>query len=186
MDLVFVYGPPAVGKLTVAKHLSHLTGYGSFHNHLSFDIVQAFFEPFSKPFSKMLHDIRIKIFIAASECGASGAIFTMCYDHPGDSWIVNDINSTILRMGGRVYFVQLFCEKAELLRRVEQPSRTDFHKLTSPDKLIKTLDEWELFLPVQGFESYRIDNTNIPPEEVARLVKEHFELPQLNHQASDC
>ncbi len=35
MQLVFLYGPPGVGKLTVGNALSALTGYKLFHNHLT-------------------------------------------------------------------------------------------------------------------------------------------------------
>ena len=34
MKHLFLYGAPAVGKLTVAKELADLTGYKLFHNHL--------------------------------------------------------------------------------------------------------------------------------------------------------
>jgi len=33
MRLVFIYGMPATGKLTVAKELVDITGYALFHNH---------------------------------------------------------------------------------------------------------------------------------------------------------
>ncbi len=35
MRLVFIYGPPGVGKLTVARELAALTGFKLFHNHLT-------------------------------------------------------------------------------------------------------------------------------------------------------
>ena len=35
MKLVFIYGLPGVGKLTVAKELSIITGYKLFHNQCS-------------------------------------------------------------------------------------------------------------------------------------------------------
>jgi len=41
MKLVFIYGPPASGKLTVARELATLTGYRLFHNHLIVDAVAA-------------------------------------------------------------------------------------------------------------------------------------------------
>lgn len=49
MRLVLIYGPPAAGKLTVAKGLAHLTGYKFFHNHLTVDVVLSVFERASKP-----------------------------------------------------------------------------------------------------------------------------------------
>ena len=84
MRLVFIYGPPGVGKLTVAEALSRLTGYGVFHNHLSFDIARAFFKSFSEPFLEMLRRLRVEALACAEELGAKGTIFTMCYDHPAD------------------------------------------------------------------------------------------------------
>jgi tRNA uridine 5-carbamoylmethylation protein Kti12 len=44
MKLVFIYGPPAAGKLTVATELSRLTGFKLFHNHVSIQFVESLFE----------------------------------------------------------------------------------------------------------------------------------------------
>ena len=44
MKLVFLYGPPAVGKFTVAKELAALTGFKLFHNHLTVDVATSIFE----------------------------------------------------------------------------------------------------------------------------------------------
>ncbi len=44
MRLVFIYGPPAVGKLTVARELGRLTGLAVFDNHLSIDAVRPVFD----------------------------------------------------------------------------------------------------------------------------------------------
>ncbi len=38
--LVYLYGPPAVGKLTVATELQRLTGFRLFHNHLTVDALR--------------------------------------------------------------------------------------------------------------------------------------------------
>lgn len=44
MQLIFIYGPPAVGKLSVANALAKLTGYRVFHNHLTIDLVRSIFD----------------------------------------------------------------------------------------------------------------------------------------------
>ena len=45
VKLIFVYGLPATGKLTVARELSSLTGYKVFHNHLVVDLLQSTIDP---------------------------------------------------------------------------------------------------------------------------------------------
>lgn len=48
MQLIFLYGPMAAGKLTVARELAARTGFALFHNHLLVDAVAAVF-PFGSP-----------------------------------------------------------------------------------------------------------------------------------------
>ena len=43
MKLILLYGPPAVGKLTIAKEIARLTGFKLFHAHLTSDLVEAIF-----------------------------------------------------------------------------------------------------------------------------------------------
>jgi hypothetical protein len=50
MNLIFLHGPAAVGKLTVARELAHLTGFGLFHNHLTVDALTAVFDFGTEPF----------------------------------------------------------------------------------------------------------------------------------------
>ena len=44
MKLIFLYGAPGTGKLTVARELAALTGYRLFHNHLTVDLAKAIFD----------------------------------------------------------------------------------------------------------------------------------------------
>jgi len=43
MKLVFIHGPVASGKLTIARALGQLSGFAVFHNHLVVDAVAAVF-----------------------------------------------------------------------------------------------------------------------------------------------
>src|ERR1700751_4193719 len=49
MRLLFLYGPAASGKLTIARELATLTGFALFHNHLVVDAVAAAFPFGSEP-----------------------------------------------------------------------------------------------------------------------------------------
>ena len=43
-NLVIICGPPASGKMTVGQELQKLTGYKLFHNHMSLELVNQFFD----------------------------------------------------------------------------------------------------------------------------------------------
>jgi cytidylate kinase len=43
MNLILLYGPPAVGKLTIAKEIARLTGFKVFHNQLTVNLAAAIF-----------------------------------------------------------------------------------------------------------------------------------------------
>ena len=61
MKLIFIYGPPAVGKLTVAKKLAQLTGYTVFHLHQTIDLVTQFFPQGTAAYSHVTRIIRLAI-----------------------------------------------------------------------------------------------------------------------------
>ncbi len=52
MKLIFVHGPAACGKLTIAKEVAPSTGLRLFHNHLTVDLVGSFFEFGSESFQQ--------------------------------------------------------------------------------------------------------------------------------------
>lgn len=53
MKLIFLYGPPAAGKLTIARALAVITGFAVFHNHLVVDAVESIFPFGSERFTRL-------------------------------------------------------------------------------------------------------------------------------------
>jgi hypothetical protein len=51
---VFIYGAPAVGKLTTAREVAGLTGFRLFHNHVAFDFAKSLFDFPSPPFRQLM------------------------------------------------------------------------------------------------------------------------------------
>jgi len=52
MKLVFIYGSPAAGKLTVAYEVAARTGFKVFHNHLTINCVRPIFDFGTPPFAR--------------------------------------------------------------------------------------------------------------------------------------
>ena len=67
MQLIFLFGPPASGKLTVARELAALTGYRVFHNHLVVDALLAVFDFGSRPFVELRERMWVEVMTAAAE-----------------------------------------------------------------------------------------------------------------------
>jgi hypothetical protein len=175
MKLVFIYGAPAVGKLTVAHQIAKDTGFKVFHNHLSIDAIEPIFDFGTKPFWKLIDLIRVETIAEAARAGQN-LIHTFCYAKGADDKYVAKITKTVEANGGEICFVLLVCEKSELANRVLEESRRKFSKANNLAFLDEILDKYDLFLPVPGRDSLRIDNTNLPPEIVARKIIEHYHL----------
>jgi len=176
MNLVFIYGPPGVGKLSVAREVVRATGYRLFDNHVSIRCADSVFDFGTRPFWRVVGTIRDLVFEEAAAAGVS-LVFTFVYAHPQDMPHVERMCGFYEARGGRALLVRLFCARGELERRLPRPGRAEAGKLSSLDTLRDLLERHDLFSPVPGRESLEIDNTRLAPEEVARLIAEHYHLP---------
>ena len=176
MNLVFIYGPPGVGKLSVAKELARLTGYRLFDNHVSIDCVRPVFDFGTEPFWRVVGTIRNLIFEEAAAGGVS-LIFTFVYSHPQDLPNVERMCGLFEARGGRTLPVRLLCTREELERRLPQPKRAEAGKLASLETFHELLTRHDLFSPIPDRESLELENTSLAPEEVARLIIDHYHLP---------
>ena len=176
MKLIFLYGPPAAGKLTVAKILAEKTNFKLFHNHLTVDLVSSVFQWGSSPFEALNNKIRIDIFKKAAEEGIEGILFTFVFGYPEDLPFVQEVQHEVELRGGSVYFVQLVAHKDELKKRVLHENRKKFEKVSTVDKLERMLNKWNLTTPIPDTKSLIIDNTSLSPQEAANRIITHYKL----------
>ena len=130
MNLVFLHGPAASGKLTVGRELSRLTGYRLFHNHLVVDAVTAVFDFGSESFVRLREEMWLSVFREAARQDVS-LIFTFAPERTVRESFVGDAVAAVEGAGGRVLFVELTCPESEIGHRIEDGSRAEFGKLRS-------------------------------------------------------
>lgn len=179
MRAVLIYGPPAVGKFTVAKVLSELTGLKLLHNHLIADLVRPIFNHGNPMGREVNKRIRTLIYGTAAKDRLNGIVSTFSYY--GDMNAIDSVKEWIEAVrtnGGEIFFVRLFCDQSTLEKRVATPSRIETKKISNVDKLRKVLSEENSCgkIPPDVIESLEIDNTNLAPEEVAAIIMKYCGL----------
>lgn len=141
MQIVFIYGRAAAGKLTVGRQLAALTGLPLFHNHLVVDAVGAVFPFGSEPFIRLRENFWLQTFDEAARLGRS-LIFTFAPEATVDAGFPGRVRTTIEPFGGAVLFIALTVSPEEQERRIANPSRAEFGKLRSVDQLRKLRGEF--------------------------------------------
>ncbi len=131
MKLIFLYGLPATGKLTVAVELAAVTGYKLFHNHQVVDLLLSVFGFGSPPFVELRENIWLSVFEQACRSRLPGLIFTFAPERTVRPGFISEVKSRVAKEGGEVDFVELVCPVAELKRRMDNPSRLAYQKLSS-------------------------------------------------------
>lgn len=134
MRLVFLFGPPAVGKLTIARELAGLTGLPVFHNHLVVDAVGAVFPFGDAAFVELREKWWLDMFGAAAGRGQS-LIFTFQPEPSVASDFPARVVESVEARGGQVDFVRLTAAPETIDARIDAESRQEFGKLRSLDLL---------------------------------------------------
>lgn len=133
MHVVFIHGPPAVGKLTIGARLAAMTGLPLFHNHLAVDVASSLFAFGTPEFNRMRATIWRAAFAEAAAVDQS-FIFTFNPERTVESGLIDELCHCVRDRAGRVHFVQLGCRRETLLQRMGNASRKRFGKLVDADQ----------------------------------------------------
>ncbi|KKI92887.1 shikimate kinase [Bacillus sp. SA1-12] len=186
MKFVLIFGPQAVGKMTVGQELAKITGLKLFHNHMTIDLVSKFFDYGTKEGKRLVNLFRKEIFEEVSKSNLDGLIFTYvwAFDLQADWNYVNQVCRIFESRGGTVYYVELEADFEERLERNRSPHRLE-HKPTkrniewSENEIKETMKKYRLnsFVgEIQKEEYIKINNTGLSAEEVAKIIKDRFRL----------
>lgn len=184
--LLFIVGPPAVGKMTVGQEIAAKTGLRVFHNHQTIDLVLPFFEFGSPPFGRLVYEFRRRLIEEVAASDLPGLIFTYvwAFDQPDDQEALEQHAQPFRTRGGRVLYVELEASQQERLRRNQcasrltaKPSKRD---LEASRRNLLDLDAKYRLNSGGQFDArddyLRIETTHTPPRQAAMQVIDHFAL----------
>jgi hypothetical protein len=185
LKFVMIFGPQAVGKMTVGHELESITELKLFHNHMTIELLSPLFG-FTPEMWRLSTQFRQDIFEAFAASEMYGLIFTYVwgFDLQNDWEYVDRICSTFEDRGGQVYLVELEADLEVRLERNKTPHRLA-HKPSKRDvdrseQDLKLTAERHRLNSLEGEitrENYiRINNTNMSPQAVAETIKNAFNL----------
>ncbi len=186
MKFVLIFGPQAVGKMTVGQELARLTDFKLFHNHMTIDLVSHFFDYGTKEGKRLVCLFRQEIFEEVSKSNLSGLIFTYvwAFNMQSDWDYVKQVSQLFESRGGTVYYVELEADIEKRLERNRSSNRLE-HKPSKrdiewSDRDLKSSMEKYRLNSLEGEIKYsnyiKINNTNLSASEVAKVIKERFQL----------
>lgn len=185
MKFVLIFGPQAVGKMTVGQELEQITELKLFHNHMTIELLEPYFS-FSPEMWRLSTLFRTEIFKAVAESEQEGLIFTYvwAFDQQDDWDYVDKICEIFESKGGSIYFVELEADFDERLERNKSPHRLE-HKPTkrnvvwSENELKETMKKYRLNSnegEIKKENYIKINNTNLSAVEVAKIISDRFNL----------
>ena len=184
--LLFVVGPPAVGKMTVGREISKRTGLRLFHHHLSAELVLPFFDFGSPAFDRLVDRFRRHLIEEVAASDLPGLIFTYvwAYDLPGEQKTLERYAHLFQRRGGRVLYAELQASQEERLNRnagasrlSAKPSKRNIE--SSRRHLLEADARYRLDSAGEfdGRPDYlRIETTHLSPADVVTQIIDHFGL----------
>jgi hypothetical protein len=171
--LIFLYGPPAVGKLTIARAIAERRDFRVLHNHVTFDPVAEVLPVGTSAFWAALDKVRLEL-VSAAAGEEIDLIYTFVFA-PGDEPHVDEIANAYESVDGSVLFVQLLASPEELHRRVGSESRRAHAKITDAATLDQVLLDHDVFAAIPGKDSMTLDVSARSPEDAAMQIIEHMD-----------
>lgn len=175
MKLVWLHGPPAAGKLTVAKALEKEHGFKLFHNHLAVDLSLSIYDEFGeKDFHDFTNSIRRQALSKANELGVQriAMTFMTCAEEDRDE--IKRYLDFFESENIQVFPVHLLPRHDVLINRSSSTERQKTHKISCGKHLSELLSQWR-FLPIHHINTLEIDNSEKPAKDVARQIMHHLE-----------
>lgn len=175
MQMLFLYGPPASGKLTIGRMVAERTGLALFHNHLIVDAVAAVFPFGSEQFVQLRERFWLDIITTAAQARRS-IIFTFAPEPTVTPHFITRLFRAVESAGGEVLSIALDVNQANQEERLVARDRARFGKLQSLDLLRELQPGFTACLSDMPPASLRIDTVQKSAVEAANAIISLIEL----------
>lgn len=186
MKLIIIFWPQAVGKMTVWQELTKITDLKLFHNHMTIELVSQFFSYSTEQWKRLVNLFRNEIFEEVAKSDFNWLIFTYLwfFDDQKDRDYIENLCNIFKKNNSEIYFVELEADIQERLIRNKtenrihhKPTKRNFEKSEkdlkeSAENHRLNSNEWE----IKEKNYIRINNTKLNPKNVAKIVKQKFNL----------
>ena len=173
-QVIFLFGRPGVGKLTVGELLAADTGYRLLHNHAIVDLVTSLFSFGSPPFVALREKLWLATIDACMTAKQSGVIMTFAPESTVTDEFIPTLKKRVTARRGVIRFIELRCTDAELETRLTAESRGKFGKLRDVKQFRKLHKAGVFDRPKMPLAELTVDTTDKEPVESARLIAAHL------------
>lgn len=186
--MIWVVGPPAVGKMAVGLEIAKITGYKLLYNHGTIELLIRVFEYGTPKFNLLNNEFRRRVFEEVATSDLLGFIFTYVTAFPlqEEREYMEMVTKIFQDKGHKVHYVELYApldirleRNKHSLRLDAKPSKRDTkwsaEQLVKMDKnyIMNSTEEHPFFFK----ENYlKIDNSKLSPEETAEQIIREFNL----------
>lgn len=186
MKFILIFGPQAVGKMTIGHELEKITNLKLFHNHATIELVSPLFNYGTKVGRKLVNSFREKIFKEVVKSDLEGLIFTYVwyFESKKDWGYVKKIVKIFKDKKAEIYYIELEASEEERIKRNKTEHRLN-HKPTkrniewSENELKESIKKHRLNSKIGEIKEknyLRINNTNLSAQSAALKIKRRFKL----------
>jgi len=169
LQVVFIFGPTASGKLTIASEVASMTGFRLFPDHLAVDLVKGVFDYGMRAFTRIREWAWIEVLREAVHANRS-LVFTFKPQSAIRSSFISHACVIIERLGGEVVFVELTCPEETIEARIENEDRRLIGKLSSLAEYRRLRDQGAFQFRTMPTPAVKIDTSQCGASEAAGRI----------------
>jgi hypothetical protein len=170
MKLLFIYGRPAVGKLTIAREVAALTGGRLFHNHLAVNLALSVYDFGTPGFIALREKVWNDVFRRALADRLPLLIFTFNPENTVSQSYIDGLFAEVAAARGEVIPVELFASETKIEERIGSESRRREGKVMDVSMYRALRAKGAFDSPVIPAPKLRVDTGELSPAEAASRI----------------